>query len=303
LLDQILGLFGIPADNRVTRRVVKRLVALAGILLVLAIASIVCVGWILGHPVQARVGNPPADLNAETVTFKSDSGANVAGWWCPISNDRGAVLLLPGIRANRLSMIERARFLRRAGYSTLLIDFQATGETKGDRITFGWKESRDVLAAVTFIRKMQPSQRVAIIGTSLGGAATLLATPPLRVDTLILEAVYPTIEIATNNRLQNYLGPIGRSVAPLLLMQLQARLGASTSDLRPIDHIEKVSCPILLMSGEKDHNTRPEDTRMLFSRARSAKQLWLVTNAGHVDLHRAATTEYESRVLAFLDQM
>ena len=50
-------------------------------------------------------------------------------------------------------MVERASFLRRAGYSTLLIDFQATGETKGDRITFGWKESRDVLAAVEFIRK------------------------------------------------------------------------------------------------------------------------------------------------------
>jgi uncharacterized protein len=162
----------------------------------------------------------------------------------------------------------------------LLIDVQATGETKGDRITFGWKESRDVLAAVTFIRKMQPSDRIAIIGSSLGGAAALLATPPLEVDSLILEAVYPTIEIATNNRLQNYLGPIGRSIAPLLLMQLQARLGVSTSDLRPIDHIEKVSCPILLMSGEKDRNTRPEDTRMLVSRVQSPKQLCFVAKRG-----------------------
>lgn len=242
-------------------------------------------------------------LNAQAVSFKSDSGANVTGWWCPISNDRGAVLLLPGIRANRLSMVEHARFLRHAGYSILLIDFQATGETKGDRITFGWKESRDVLAAIRFIREMQPSVRIAIIGTSLGGAAALLATPPLRVDALILEAVYPTIEIATTNRLQNYLGPIGRFAAPLLLMQLHARLGVSISDLRPLDHIENVSCPIFLMSGEKDRNTRQEDTRMLFSRAKSPKQLWFVPNAAHVDLHKAATAEYESRVLAFLGQM
>jgi alpha-beta hydrolase superfamily lysophospholipase len=294
---------GIPPNNHVMRRVVKRLAALAVALVVLATASVICVGWLLAHPVQIRVGNPPADLNAQTVSFKSDSGANVTGWWCPISNDRGAVLLLPGIRANRLSMVERARFLRRAGYSILLIDFQATGESKGDRITFGSKESRDVLAAIKFIREMQPSARIAIIGTSLGGAATLLAVPPLKIDALILEAVYPTIEIAATNRLQNYLGPIGRSAAPLLLMQLHARLGVSISDLRPVDHIENVSCPIFLMSGEKDRNTRQEDTRMLFSRAQSPKQLWFVPNAAHVDLHKAATAEYESRVLGFLGQM
>jgi len=42
---------------------------------------------------------------------------------------------------------------------------------------------------------------------------------------------------------------------------------------------------------------------MLFERARAPKQLWLVPNAGHVDLHRAAREEYEKRVLAFLAQV
>lgn len=298
-----MGLFDLTADNRVIWPGVKRLAALAAILIVLAVAGVALVGWILARPVQTRVGDPPSDLNAQPVNFKSDSGANVAGWWCPTSIDRGVVLLLPGIRANRLSMVERARFLRRAGYTTLLIDFQATGETKGERITLGWKESLDVLAAVTFIRTMQPADHIAIIGSSLGGVAALLATPPLKVDALILEAVYPTIEVATQNRLQKYLGPVGRAAAPLLLMQLRTRVGVSPSDLRPIDHIEKVSCPIFLMSGEKDRNTTPEDTRMLYSRGRSSNQLWFVANAGHVDLHRAAKAEYESRVLAFLGQI
>ncbi len=136
----------------------KRFGGLAAILAALVVVGVLCVGWILARPVQTRIGNPPVDLNAHTVSFHSDSGANVAGWWCPVSNSRGAVLLLPGIRANRLSMVDRARLLRRAGYSILLIDFQATGESKGDRITFGWKESRDVLAAVEFVRKNQPSK-------------------------------------------------------------------------------------------------------------------------------------------------
>jgi uncharacterized protein len=57
------------------------------------------------------------------------------------------------------------------------------------------------------------------------------------------------------------------------------------------------------MSGDKDRNTRPADTRMLFERARSPRQLWFVPNAGHVDLHRAAREEYQTRVLAFPAEM
>jgi fermentation-respiration switch protein FrsA (DUF1100 family) len=281
----------------------KRFVVACATLILVGVVCAISAGWLLAHPIQTRIGNPPTDLNAQAVSFASDSEATVHGWWSPVRNDHDAVLLLPGIRANRLSMVDRARFLHRAGYSVLLIDFQATGETKGDHITFGWKESRDVLAAVDFLRHIDPTDRIAIIGSSLGGVAALLATPPLKVDALVLEEVYPTIEIATRNRMENYLGRIGRMMTPILMNQLHWRLGVSASQLRPVDHIASIECPLLIISGEKDRNTRPADTRMLFERARSPKQLWFVPNAGHVDLHRATAVDYESRVLAFLKQM
>ena len=103
--------------------------------------------------------------------------------------------------------------------------------------------------------------------------------------------------------MENYLGPIGRTLAPLFLTQLHRRIGVSPSQLHPIDHIAEVDCPVLIMSGENDRNTRPADTQKLFERARFAKQPWFVPNAGHIDLHQAAPYEYETRVLAFLAQM
>jgi fermentation-respiration switch protein FrsA (DUF1100 family) len=63
-----------------------------------------------------------------------------------------------------------------------------------------------------------------------------------------------------------------------------------------------VGCPVFIMSGEKDRTTRRADTETLFSHAQLPKQLWFVPNAGHIDLHKAAGAEYESRVLAFLEQ-
>jgi fermentation-respiration switch protein FrsA (DUF1100 family) len=124
----------------------------------------------------------------------------------------------------------------------------------------------------------------------------------LKVNALVLEAVYPSIEIATRNRMQKYLGPIGAALTPLLLWQLHPRLGIDASDLRPIDRIKLVDCPVLIIAGEKDGNTRLSDTRALFSAAAAEKELWIVPNAGHVDLHNAARGEYERRVLGLLEK-
>jgi len=281
----------------------KRLLIGTVILIVAFICSIAVVGWLLARPVPVVVGPPPLELNAQTVRFPSESGAEVQGWWCPSDQNRGSILLLPGVRANRLSMVARAKFLRAAGYSTLLIDLQGTGETKGERITFGWRESRDVLAAVAFLQEASPGGKIGIIGSSLGGAATLLAVPPLRVDAMVLEAVYPTIARATDHRLRKYLGSAGGLLAWPLLSQMQLRLGVSADQLRPIDHIAAVGCPVLIINGTEDPNTTAGDASELFERAAHPKELWLVEGAGHVDLHRVATAEYQRRVLKFFARM
>ena len=62
-----------------------------------------------------------------------------------------------GVRANRLVMLARARFLHKAGYAVLLFDFQAHGESSGKRITFGHLEGLDASAAVTFLHSCTKS--------------------------------------------------------------------------------------------------------------------------------------------------
>ncbi len=248
----------------------------------------------------ARIGPPPPDLRAEEVEIPSLSGSLLRGWLCRAPGSRGVVILMHGVRANRLSMVERARMFLGAGYSVLLFDFQAHGESPGEHITFGALESRDAWAALDLVRREFPGQPVAAIGSSLGGAAAVLADPPLDLDALVLESVYPTVEEATENRLRIRFGPLGPPLAPLLLVQLKPRLGIDPNALRPIDHVGKVRCPVLVISGVEDQHTTPEQTRALFARAPEPKQLWMVPGAAHVDLYRFAPEEYRRRVLGFL---
>jgi fermentation-respiration switch protein FrsA (DUF1100 family) len=116
----------------------------------------------------------------------------------------------------------------------------------------------------------------------------------------VLEEVYPTIERATTNRMRIYLGVLGRGVTPLLLAQFPLRIGVSAGKLRPIDHIDSVGCPVFVINGMDDCRTTREDAILMYSRASSPKQLWLIPHAGHIDLHLARRAEYEKRVGSFL---
>ena len=140
-----------------------------------------------------------------------------------------------------------------------------------------------------------------MIGASLGGAAALLAAPPLDVQAAVLEAVYPSIDRAVANRVEKAIGKHGRWLAPGLLLQLRPQIGVAAADLRPVDHIPMLRCPILMIAGTADRHTTLEDTQLLFAAAREPKELcWLIPDAGHVDFLRFAGDEYPRRVIAFL---
>ncbi len=280
----------------------KRFISIALAFAILAVAGgVYGLGWALSRPVQKEVGPAPRDLaETEAVTFSSGSGSVIHGWFSPAPSASASVLLLAGVRANRLSMVRRAAFLRRAGYTTLLIDFQATGESVGNAITFGWRERFDVLAAVHYLNARMPGRPVAVLAVSLGGAATLLATPPLDVQAAVLEAVYPSIDRAIVNRLRIRIGPLAPAVAPLLLVQLRPRLGISADELKPVAHIGMLRCPLLLVGGTIDQHTTVDDTQLMYAAAREPKELWLIPGAAHVDYLEFTGDVYQRRILAFL---
>jgi len=285
--------------------VAKLLLALAFVAAAGLFAGGLAVGLMLSAPARAIVGAPPADLNAETVAFQSGSGATIRGWFVAGRPGGGAVVLMHGVRGNRSPMVPRARLLREAGYSGLLFDFQAHGESTGSRITFGHREGRDAVAAVDFLRRRMPGEKVAAIGVSLGGASALLAPGALAVDALVLEGVYPDIDAATANRINVALGPwlgplASRPLARVLAWVTSPLLGITPAELRPIDRMADVRAPLLMLIGALDTYTTVAETTAMFERAPEPRSLWVVEGAGHVDLQAHAPEPYRLRVLGFL---
>jgi uncharacterized protein len=281
----------------------KRKVAISvGVGAVLFLVACWVAGSLLSAPARRVVGDLPPGVSGHSVQFQSESRATLRGWLLPGRKGAGAVLLMHGVRASRLQMLERALFLSSAGYAVLLFDFQAHGESTGDSITTGYLESRDARAALEFLRSNAAGERIGLIGVSMGGAAAVLAEPPLEADAMVLEMVYPTIKQAIDNRLTMRMGAWAKVLTPLLTMQLKLRAGISADSLRPIARVGQVAAPKLFIAGAEDRHTTLDESKELFNAAGEPKELWVLEGARHVDAHEFAAKEYERRVLLFFEQ-
>jgi uncharacterized protein len=260
--------------------------------------------WYAGQllaPVNRTIALPASALPIESASIASESGTNLAAWYVPADNASRTVILLHGIRSSRLAMLKRAAMFHRRGLAVVMIDFQAHGESPGERITLGYLEKHDVRAAVAFARAKNPAHKIVVVGRSLGGAAAVLASP-LGVDALIVESMFANVEQAIENRLVRRVGAVGRFVAPLFTWQSQARLGISTDELRPMSCIASAGCPVLIMGGALDRLTTIDETRQLYDAAVEPKELLAFEDAGHEDFFRYDAAGYESAVMRFIDR-
>lgn len=283
-------------------RTSRKILLLAAFTFVMAVIG---AGEVLCHPARRAVGEPPADLQARSLRLPYDQAGEdqtLAAWMLPGRPGQGAVLLLHGVRADRREMLGRARFLNQRGYAVLLPDLPAHGESSGDAISYGLREAEGVRAALAWLRRELPGEKIGVVGVSLGAASFVLAQPRPAVDAVVLESMFPTIAEAVNDRLRLYLGAPGPALAPLLLWQMPWRLSISPSQLQPIAEMASLHAPLLIAAGTADQHTTLAETQRIFDAALAPKQLWLVRGAAHVDLHAFAPRDYEDRVGAFLGQ-
>lgn len=273
-------------------------------LLVIGVAAGLAGSWWMGGQLVAPVLHPvalPGDFPAESVVVTSPNGP-LASWWVAGSPGGPAVLLLHPVRADRTSMVTRARLLREHGYSVLLVDLQAHGESPGEEITMGWREASDARAALGWLRTGAGASKVGVIGWSLGGAAVLLGSQPAGFDAVVLEAVYPRLGTAVENRIRMRLGPMAPVLGPLLLLQLRPRLGIDPDAVAPIRGIAGLAAPVLVVAGAEDRHTTLAESRELFGAAREPKRIWIVEGAAHEDFLAFDPAGYREHVLGFLGQ-
>lgn len=90
-------------------------------------------------------------IKPESITLKTIDEIEVSAWYLDNNSDK-AIILLSGIRGNRLNQISRAEFYLKQGFSVFLPDLRGTGKSSGDYVSFGWHERNDFIACYNFLK-------------------------------------------------------------------------------------------------------------------------------------------------------
>ena len=130
-----------PAPASWKRRWGKRGVIAAGALLigfyvVFPIAVAIFVTHKFREPIDGNFAVPHED-----VSFETDDGLTLRGWYAP-SRNGAAVVLVHGLGGSRLGPRKHARLLAEHGYGVLLYDGRGRGESEGDTLGLPGRGSR-----------------------------------------------------------------------------------------------------------------------------------------------------------------
>lgn len=271
------------------------------------------------HPVRRNI---PAEQIAEAdrsfaqeqatredFVVTAQDGIVLRGWKVRAAHPNGDwVLLLHGRSQNRLSMIRYADFLLGSGYSVVMMDARAHGESGGRIATYGHLERYDERSILDALTAAEHPQHIFAMGESMGAAVALqsAAIDP-RIEAVIAEGAFRNLHEVMFDyaglRVSAFLGKtLFRPVAMLAVHETEHQAGFRFDEVSPEASVAARSFPVLLISGLRDHNVPKRHAEAIFLAASGPKELWLVPKARHQKAMETAPEEFQSRVLRFFSR-
>jgi pimeloyl-ACP methyl ester carboxylesterase len=244
-------------------------------------------------------------VRQEDIKFESQNGT-LRGWWLGHLFAQGVVVFAHGYLMNRSEWTGLAVAAHRAGYACLLFDFHSHGKSaSGGIVTVGPKESYDVAAAIEYARMRLPGKRIAVVGSSMGAAAAVLAiTHDLEdADALVLDSCYSSLSAAILGW-WNFIG--GKLLAILLyptVFVAWAITGVNPFGVNITRELASVEMPVLILHGEGDKLEGPACARCNFGALSEDydSQLAIFRDANHGEAKWVSSADYEKVVIDFLD--
>ena len=244
-------------------------------------------------------------LPYEDVTFLSEDGITLRGWFMPAVESRGTIIFCAGHSGSMDSDLKYAPAFHRHGYNVLMFDFRAHGRSGGNLISFGYHERKDVLAAIRFL-KQRGINHVGLLGFSMGAGIAMLSAPlSPAVRAVVSDSGFATLDTIMAGGMQDrgIPAPIAGWMGWLILRIVAWRVGRPLHEAYPIHRVDRIAPRgLFLIHGSRDIYVPEADARALYERAGEPKDLWIEPDARHREIDTRAGDAYMTRILAFFDR-
>ena len=253
------------------------------------------------------------DLKSEHFFVKTDDKLNISVYEVEVKRPKAVVICLPGMFTPSATIYYgHARFFKRHGYATVMLDMRGHGESDGDHICLGYREWMDVKAVVNHIKKKPIYENVPVVvmGLSMGAVTAINSMAEIpEIDGLISLSAYSAYEdIFHDNMLKKAPRLLTDIVKPFVVMATALKYKINTFRIRPTRAIKKLgNRPALLMHTKEDSEAGFINFERLMKHAPEHVETFVRKGNYHMIIKLNIFTEpegdavYANKIMNFLD--
>ena len=245
------------------------------------------------------------DLKLIKKYLKTSDNLKIASWYMPVINPRAVLILVDGykeVNEDKIRMFSHAQYLKKAGYSTLLIDLRSFGKSDGNKITFGVNEWKEVETAYDYMKSLSENKdkKIGFFGISMGGVISIITSAITgKGDFIIASTPYANFESLFDFQIRKRKLP-SFIFLPFLRVAGLLEFGFNYEHYAAINMVGKVNVPIFITSAKHDQIVNFNDARDIYDKANNPKEYWQ-TNTSHRAFQDNPKV-FQKKILSFLSK-
>ncbi len=251
---------------------------------------------------EAAVPAWSAAEGAERVYITADDGVTLSALDMSREPTGKWALLLHGYTGGKEDMLIYAREYISRGWSVLIPDQRAHGESGGEYCTMGSKERLDAIAWVDYILEREPGAEVVIHGVSMGAATAVMAAGeglPDNVRAVISDCAFTDVKSIMEYQLASCIDDSALLLVPGGSVVSRLRAGFGWGETSVTEAAARSKTPMLFIHGETDDFVPAEMALELYEAAAEEKEILLIPGAGHAASVYSDTEKYWTAVFDF----
>src|SRR3981081_1799825 len=204
-------------------------------------------------------------VNSEDVDLVTADGISFGAWFFRQSGSPQVVVISPGHKGRRESLLGIAVALWRKGFNVLVYSYRGMPGSDRAVVTMGVREVQELEAAIAFARRRVRGARIGLLGYSMGAVVSLLgAAGDPSVEALILDSPFSDVRTVIKENIRRYTLLPGAPLVAAVGLWLRLRHGVRLGDSSPISVLGGLeSRPVFFIHGGADALTSVHHSRRL----------------------------------------
>lgn len=241
----------------------------------------------------------------EDLWIESFDGLKLHATWFPQGECKKVVICFHGYTSQGMSdYIGLSGYYLQKGYSMLLVDERAHGQSEGKHIGFGCLDRQDALKWIEkVIKDCGEDVEILLHGTSMGGATVLMTSGlklPIQVKGIISDCAFTSAkEVFTHVLKSMYHMPAFPTIQISDFMNRKLS-GYGLDECNAAREVKKAKVPILLIHGSGDTFVPCSMCETIYQNCASPKKKLIIEGAAHAESYYKDPTRYEKALNEFI---